>query len=169
MSKQIIPVIVKVINVIVWVLVSIAMIVLVGMMLITVVDVSGRYLLNKPIVGSTEITEVMMVSLSFLALVWCTMKKVHIRLDLLTDYIPPATRTINDTIFFVLGMVLFSFISWQNFLMAKANYIAGYSSWVLHIPNYPFYFVVAITTGIVALILLLFIIQNIVQGIKKWK
>jgi len=169
MDSQKPPVVVKVFNVAFWVLVSVAMLILVGMMLLTVVDVGGRYLINKPIVGSTEITEVMMLSLAFLALVWCTVKKVHIKLDLLTDHIPPAVRTINDTIFFILGMVVFSLISWQNFRMARDHLAAGHSSWVLHIPNYPFYFVVAITSGIVALVLLLFIIQNIVQGIKRWK
>ena len=169
MSGQIISDVAKVINIIVWVLLGIAMVVLIGMMLLTVVDVGGRYLINKPILGSMEVTEVMMVCLAFIGLVWCTMKNVHIKLDLLTGYIPPKVRTINDTIFFALGMVLFSLMSWQNFLMAKTNWIAGHSSAVINIPKFPFYLVVSITCGVTALILMLFIIQNIIQVVKKWR
>jgi TRAP-type C4-dicarboxylate transport system permease small subunit len=149
-------------------LVNIGMVILAAMVLLTVVDVFGRYLLNRPIVGSAEVTEVMMVSLSYFALVWCTMRKAHIKLDLLTEHIPPSVQTLSDIVFHLLGLGLFSFIAWQNFLMGRDNWLEGYTSWVLHIPNYPFYFVVAIACGMVALVLLLFIVQNIGQVIKRW-
>ena len=56
-----------VINAIVRTLVYAAMVILGAMMLLTVIDVFGRYLLNRPLVGSTEVTEVMMVTLAFFA------------------------------------------------------------------------------------------------------
>ena len=157
-----------VINAIVRTFVYIAMVILGAMMLLTVVDVAGRYLLNRPIVGSTEVTEVMMVTLAFFAMVWCTMKKVHIKLDLLTEYIPSTVQTISDIVFYLLGLVLFSCIAWQNFLMARDNWLAGHTSWVLNIPNYPFYFLVAVSCGMVAIVLLLFIVQNIGQVMRRW-
>lgn len=157
-----------VINAIVRTLLYVAMVILGAMMLLTVVDVSGRYLLNRPIVGSTEVTQVMMVTLAFFAIVWCTKTKSHIKLDLLTEYIPPAAQIISDIIFYLLGLGLFSFTAWQNFLMARDNWLAGYTSWVLNIPNYPFYFLVAIACGMVALVLLLFIVQNIGQVMRRW-
>jgi len=46
----------------------IAMTLLTAMMLLTVSDVSGRYLLNRPIEGSMEATQQMMVSLAFFGL-----------------------------------------------------------------------------------------------------
>lgn len=159
----------KILNILVRIMFYIAVVLLAAMMLLTVVDVSGRYLLNRPLVGSTEVTQQMMVSLAYFAIVWCTMKKAHIKLDLFTERIPLVAWTIIDILFYFLSIVLFSFIAWQNFRMARDHMLAGHSSWVLNIPNYPFYLLVAIACGIVVLILLLFIVQNIGQVMKRWK
>ena len=158
----------RVLNAVVRTLLNIAMAVLGAMMLLTVADVTGRYLFNRPLTGSTEVTEYMMAVLSFLALAWCTKKKTHIKLDIMDRYIPATSRVISDIVFYLLGLGLFSLTSWQNFLMASNHMFAHYDSPVLKIPDYPFYLLVSFACGIVALVLLFSIVQNIGQVIKKW-
>jgi TRAP-type C4-dicarboxylate transport system permease small subunit len=157
-----------VINAIVRTLLNIAMAALAAMMLLTVADVTGRYLFNRPLTGSTEVTEFMMACLSFLALVWCTLKKTHIKLDLMDRYIRATPQIISDIFFYLLGVGLFSLVSWQNFLLARVHQIGLYDTPVLKLPDYPFYLVVSFACGMVALVLLLSIIQNISQMVKKW-
>jgi TRAP-type C4-dicarboxylate transport system permease small subunit len=159
----------KILNILVRIMLYLAMVLLAAMMLLTVADVSGRYLFNLPIEGSTEVTQQLLVSLAYFGLVWCTMKKAHIKLDLFTERIPLVAWAIIDILFYLLSVVLFSCIAWQNFIMARDSMLAGHSSWVLNIPNYPFYLLVAIACGVVVLILLLFMIQNIDQVMKRWK
>ena len=79
----------RVLNAVVRTFLNIAMVVLAAMMLLTVADVTGRYLFNRPLTGSTEVTEFMMACLSFLAMAWCTKKKTHIKLDIMDRYLPP--------------------------------------------------------------------------------
>ena len=117
MGEQIMTRVETVIYAIVRALVYTAMIILGAMMLLTVVDVSGRYLLNRPIVGSTEITQVMMVILAFFAMVWCTKTKTHIKLDLLAEYIPSTAQIISDIFFNLLALGLFSLTAWQNLIL----------------------------------------------------
>lgn len=158
----------RVLNAVVRTFLNIAMVVLAAMMLLTVADVTGRYLFNRPLTGSTEVTEFMMACLSFLAMAWCTKKKTHIKLDIMDRYLPPTAQAISDIVFYLLGLGLFSLISWQNFLMARYHLVARYDSPVLKIPDYPFYMLVSFACGIAALVLLFLIVQNIGQVIKKW-
>lgn len=141
--------------------------VLVAMMLLTVVDVFMRYVLNRPILGATEITQFMMVTLAFFMAVWCTMLKAHIKVDLMSRYIPPMAQTISESIYSILGLGLYFLIGWQIFLEAGDKWSIGQLSEILDIPVYPFYLVVAIACGMVALMLLLHLVQNIVQAVKR--
>ena len=159
----------KAINALVWVLAIIAAVVLAAMMLVTVVDVGGRYLLNRPLLGSTELTEFMMVPLCFIAFIWCTQKKLHIKLDIATKYLPPIFWAVMDSIFYLLGIGLFSFIAWQNYLKGLERLLERHTSDILVIPFYPFYFLISFASAIIVLILLLFVVQYIGKGIKKWK
>ncbi|EOD79597.1 hypothetical protein D515_01391 [Grimontia indica] len=63
---------------------------LIGMMLLTVLDVLGRYLLGTPILGGSELTGFMLLVLVMLMLPLLVFKDDQIRVDLLTDTISPA-------------------------------------------------------------------------------
>ena len=143
--------------------------ILVVMMLLTVADVFMRYVFNQPIQGTTEITQFMMVSLAFLTLVWTTMRRVHIRVDLISQHISLKARLISDSFYFLLTCGAYFFICRQTFLEAGAIRRVGEISEILDIPVYPFYLVVAVASGIVVLILMIHTVQGIVQAVKQWK
>ncbi|OEY65951.1 TRAP transporter small permease [Marinobacter sp. X15-166B] len=60
-----------------------------ALMLLTTVDVCGRYFFNSPITGTVELTQLMLAALVFLALPMVCWREEHISVDLL-DAVYPA-------------------------------------------------------------------------------
>src|SRR5258707_10984481 len=58
------------------------------LMLLTCVDVVGRYFLNKPLTGGFELTEVLLASLIFAGLPLVTLRGDHITVDLFDPVTP---------------------------------------------------------------------------------
>lgn len=93
-------------------------IILTAMMLLVTGDVLGRYLFNRPIHGTTEITEFMMVGLLYLTLAHTQTDKAHIRVEMFITHLSPGTRLILEMIAYLLGFILFVLITWQGILSA---------------------------------------------------
>lgn len=149
-------------------LVGIAAIVLVvGMMLLTVGDVFLRAVFNRPIMGSTEVTQLMLLTLSFFAIVFCTTRRSHVKVDILAGYLPSKVQLINDTLFLFFGLVLYWTISWNSFKEAKMLKESGQTTDILEIPVHPFYQLIGLCCGILGLMLLTFMLSNIIKVIRK--
>jgi TRAP-type C4-dicarboxylate transport system permease small subunit len=58
-----------------------AAVVLFAMMALTAVDVAGRYLLNKPLPGGFEITEILLAALIYCGLPLVSQRREHIVID----------------------------------------------------------------------------------------
>src|SRR5690606_41829295 len=64
---------------------AIAVVSLCGMSLLTVIDAAGRYLLNRPIIGSVELVELLMIAVIFSRVPLMTRARGHITVDGLTQ------------------------------------------------------------------------------------
>ena len=93
---------------------------LVAMMLLTVSDVFLRYAFRRPIFGSTEITEIMIVMLGFLGLAWCAVKGGHLKVDLLMSRFSPRLQAIFDSFTYFAGLVICIIIAWRSLLESIA-------------------------------------------------
>lgn len=144
-------------------------VVLVMMMLMTVSDVFARYVFNKPILGTAELIQFMMVTLAFLAMVVITGVRGHIKVDLLSKYLPPMVKTSTEGIYSFFGIIIFALISWQNFIQVNEMQRTSRYSNLLDIPYSPFYFILAVSCGLIAMILLLNMIQCIIRVVERWK
>lgn len=131
---------------------TIAAVVLFSMMLLTFADVAGRFLLNKPINGSLEITEFMMGLIVAFAIAFTAFRKGHIRVDIIMQYVPRKVNLWMDIFAYLLSSVFYIFISWQTWLNGVSVMKSKLTSAVLLIPSFPFVFTVAIAAGIVALV-----------------
>ncbi len=125
--------------------------VLLSMMLLTAVDVGGRYLFRSPIMGVFELTEFMMVCVVFLSLAFTQSEKGHIEVDLVVRRFPKhlqhAVSVVNNLLtFLVLGL-----IAWKGFERALEVMELEEVSGTLSIPVYPFLFVVSLGAGVMAL------------------
>ena len=83
------------------------------MMSLTFCDVIGRYLLNKPIEGASDITELMMVLIVFLAMAYTQICKGHVQVDLLFVRMPKRIQAILETVYSIFSAGILILISWR--------------------------------------------------------
>jgi TRAP-type C4-dicarboxylate transport system permease small subunit len=129
-----------------------ASVLLVGMMVLTFADVVGRYLLNKPIRGAFEVTELALLVLIFAGLPLVSHADEHVTMDFIDRLLPPAGRMLAIRLAHVVCAAIMAFLTWQVWI--KAGRIAGYGDTtdVLRIAVGPFvYFMDAMIalTGLV--------------------
>jgi len=128
--------------------------VLAVMMFLTVLDVCLRYLFNRPLPGTYEITEFMMVVTVFFAVAYTQIQKGHVRVELLVSRLPPKAQAVIDSSVSFLSLGLLSLITWQSFIMAKAQMANELTSTILRVPVFPFVLVVVFGCGLLSLVLL---------------
>jgi TRAP-type transport system small permease protein len=141
-------------------------IMLAAMMFLTFFDVGGRNLVNKPIIGSYEITEFMMVILVGFGLSFCAKFKGHIRVDVVMAYTSrKATRWFN--IFaYALSFIFYVLLTWQGWLNAWSNLSGKSASTVLLVPIYPFTFLLVVGAALTALVFLRDFLKSVEEVIK---
>ena len=99
----------------------IAEISLAAMMLLTVVDVLGRYVFHFPVAGSVELTEMLMVAVIFAGIPLATAAHAHVAVDLVTMTLGPRARRVQQAASHLLALcasLLFGVVSWDRALSA---------------------------------------------------
>ncbi|WP_460275929.1 TRAP transporter small permease [Celeribacter sp. ULVN23_4] len=126
---------------------------LLTMMGLTVTDVLGRYLLNNPVKGATELTELMLAALIFLGLPAATLDREHVTVDLLTDRLPLAVEKIRRPVVLVLSSGVQVMVAWR--LWVTSDQVAGYggTTATLELPIAPIGYFAAALCVISALIM----------------
>lgn len=130
---------------IVAVLKAIAVASLCGMSLLTVVDATGRYLFNHPIIGSVELVELMVIAVIFSSIPLMTRARGHITVDGFSHLFSARAVALQDRFGALLATVVSGFLAWVTW--GKAASTAGYGDMtaMLGIPLAPFvYFMAAL-------------------------
>jgi TRAP-type C4-dicarboxylate transport system permease small subunit len=89
---------------------------LIVMMLLVVTNVTGRYLFERPLHGTIEITEFIMVTIVYFTLSHTQAIKSHIRVEFLLGVMPRRMKIVFDLITYVFGLTIFALITWQGVL-----------------------------------------------------
>ena len=132
----------------------VAWVVLFIMMTMTMVDVLLRKFTNMTIIGAGEMTEMMMAVVVFCSLAQCQADDGHIRIDLIMGKASPRVRSAVDAATQFLCFGLICLVTWGTFRHALEIKAWEEVSIDLAIPIYPFVFVAAIGSAMLALILL---------------
>jgi len=140
--------------------------VLAAMMLLTVSDVFLRYFLKTPILGTTEITENMMVCLTFFGMAWCAAQKSHLKVDLVMSRFSPRTQAAVDGATTLAGMVMVILIAWRSLLEGMAVRELHIISSLLRIPAYPFYYVIALGFFLLGLVMAAQAVDHIGKAVR---
>jgi len=122
------------------------------MMVLTFFDVVGRYLLNRPIRGAFEITELGLLVLIFAGLPLVSHADEHVTMDFIDRILPErAARAWVRMMHAICAAIMF-FLAWQVWI--KANRIASYSDTtdVLRITIGPFVYFMALMIGLTGLV-----------------
>jgi len=131
---------------------SMAGIVLFGIMMVTVVDVFGRYVLKRPLPGSSEITEILMAVLIYAGLPVVSQHNAHIRVDMFGGITPRWMVPIRDTLIGLLCTATMAVLAWR--LWVYADQLRGNRDVTeyLKIPQAPICYVLAVFAGVTAAI-----------------
>ena len=136
------------------VLLGIAAVILFAMLLLTCADVIGRYLLNAPINGKTELTRFMMAGLIACALPVIGVTGGHISVDLLDRFFSPRAAAWRDLATDGLAAIALGVLGYWLIFRADRLLSRGYVSDFLHLPLYPIAYFVAVMTFVACLALI---------------
>ena len=131
---------------------SVGRVILALMVILISLDVVLRYFFNRPIKGSYELIEFMMVLVVFLGLAYTQVRKGHVSITLFTGKLSPGQLSVILSITYLLCIIIFSLITWRGILQAEALRVNGTSSDLLFIPNFPFMWIVVIASVLLSLI-----------------
>ena len=128
-----------------------ASVLLFGMMVLTFFDVVGRYLLNRPIRGAFEITELGLLVLIFAGLPLVSHADEHVTMDFIDRILPPRLAALWVRVMHAICAAIMFFLAWQVWL--KADKIAGYGDTtdVLRIAIGPFVYFMSAMIGLTGL------------------
>ncbi len=133
----------------------VGMALLLVMMLFVSADVALRYVLNRPIKGTLELTEFMLVAVIFLGLAYTQAGEGHVGVTLVVDRLPRRAQPAIDSVTSFLALGVFGLIVWQSFQHAMTAWQQGATSDTLLIPMGPFMMLVPLGAGVLCLELLL--------------
>jgi TRAP-type C4-dicarboxylate transport system permease small subunit len=136
------------------------------MMLLTAMDVLLRYIFNRPITGSYEITEYMMAIVVSSALAYCAVVKGHVVVDLVISRFPSRVQAILNSVHLLISFALFVFVTRQSYLYIFTMAESERTSAVLLIPIFPFIAILTIGLGIYTLQLLADLVDTMHKAVK---
>ena len=124
------------------------------MMVLTFFDVVGRYLLNRPIRGAFEITELGLLVLIFAGLPLVSHADEHVTMDFIDRLLPDAGRRLVVRAVHAICAAVMFFLTWQVWIKAGKISSYGDTTDVLKITVGPFVYFMALAillTGLVHL------------------
>jgi TRAP-type C4-dicarboxylate transport system permease small subunit len=131
-----------------------------AMMLLTFVDVIGRYWFSAPVIGGFEVTEIMLATIIFCGLPLVTLRDGHISADLIEDYLPAWFRVLRDRAVYVLMTTALGYIGIR--LFQKAGDFVRYNDQtaVLNIPLAPVCYAMSVLAMLSAIITAIFVFSG---------
>jgi TRAP-type C4-dicarboxylate transport system permease small subunit len=143
----------------------IAMVTVGVIMMLTVADVFMRYVFSRPITGSTEITEFMMVIL-IVGIVPTAIANRHIRVDILMERLTPKGQALFDAITIFVGSCLVVILGWRAFMACLFMIRNDVRSPTLDVPIYPFYVIMAMGFIFLFFSMIVIFVQKIVEAFR---
>ena len=125
----------------------------VGMTVVTTVDVLGRTV-GHPLPGAYDIVTVLGGLAIACALPYTTAVKGHVAVEFFFHKLRRRGRIILDTVNRCIGISLFAILGWQTMRYARSLRNSGEVTPTLELPLYPVVYVVAASCFLVALVVL---------------
>lgn len=151
----------RVVNPISAIMDSVGRVVLASMVLLITIDIVLRYFFDRPIKGSYELVEFMLVALVYLGLAYTQTKKRHISVTLLTSKLSKAQMSVITSATNLLCLCIFSVITWRCILQACVLRANNTTSPVLLIPSFLFMWVVVFGSALLCFVFLIDFLDSV--------
>jgi len=133
-------------------------------------EVFCRYVLNKPILGTVEISEYLLVLFVFSGMAYTQSISGHIKIDLITLQLPPTVQGALKIVSLLLALCVFGFISWETTKAFLISWQIKEVRWgALPLPVWPVKFVVAAGSVILCLQFVIDIADEFRSGLFRLK
>lgn len=116
----------------------ISCIVLFLMMMLTFIDVTGRYLFNSPLPALAEIISFMMSALVFCILPLVCFREEHVTIDLLDGFVPTVLKRVQGVFVNVVSAGALAFIAWRLGEKASSHFRFEEATDELYMDIWPF-------------------------------
>ena len=126
---------------------------MVGMMVVTCVDVISRGF-NRPIFGAVEVVSFMATLVLACAMPLTELENGHVGVDLFVRHLSPRGQAWFDAITKLLSGSLFGLVGWQMWVYGNTVKETGEVSMSLQFPDYILIYVVAVAFGVLSLVIL---------------
>lgn len=108
--------------------------------IIILVDVLGRYLFNRPIIGLQDITGLLVVVVVAASLPACLANRGNIRIDMVGKLFGPRVERAFNAFGALCLLVFVALLAWQVLVYATEINSYGERTWVLRLPTAPAFF-----------------------------
>lgn len=133
---------------------SAGMIWVLAMMLLTAVDVTGRYLFSRPVLGSIEMSEFMLALFGMLGMAYTERMDANVRVTVLERFLPGRVTALLNALVYLLSAGIMALLAYQGWMTGIEEFDYRTASDNLGIPVYPFFFLLSLSTGILVLTIL---------------
>ncbi|WP_156272031.1 TRAP transporter small permease [Neomoorella glycerini] len=140
---------------------------LIGMMFLVVIDVFLRFVFNRPILGSYEIVEYLMVLVVFLSLANGQLSKTHVSVEVVTQYLRGRIRAFFEFITALISLGIFILLTWGGILQVGHVRATHQVSQALAIPHWPFQIIVVLGGVLFCLVLAADIVAALSRVLEK--
>lgn len=135
------------------------------LMLLTTVDVVGRYFFNLPVRGSVELTQLMLASVVFLALPTVCWREEHVSIDLLDAVLPKRLIWLRQLIVNLIVSVTLAVMSRRVWALGERAFEWGDVTEFLRIDTGYLIYLIAIMLGLSALLTLVRAVGYLLEGV----
>ena len=126
-----------------------------AVMMLTLVDVSGRKLADASVPGSLELTELLMVTVIFAGLPLVSLRGEHVVFDSLDPLLPRAVRRVQNLLVELFCSAALFGVAWLMWSKAGQMLEYGDTTAQLKISQGPFVYAMSVLCGVTGLIHLL--------------
>ena len=133
------------------------------MMVLTTVDVAGRYFFSKPVPGAIELSSFMLGIFGMLGMAYTHQKGANVRVTMVTRALPPVAANLLDILTAILTLQVVAMLAWYGVVMGVEEFHARTTTDTLAIPLYPLQFLMALG----ALLLGLEILVNLCESVNN--
>jgi TRAP-type C4-dicarboxylate transport system permease small subunit len=147
------------------VVVMVSMVLIVGVMFFTTADVIGRFF-DRPILGSFQISELILVWIICLAWPFTAGVRGHVRVEIFISRLPQTVQDVTGLFINLMTLGIFILLVWQGIETIKFTIEMRELVSIIDIPLYPFQFAVPIGALLTCLVLLIQLVK-LVRNLKK--
>ena len=117
------------------------MLVLIPMMLLTSTEVVSRFLWDRPLPGTVELSSYMLSFFVLLGLAYTQQVKGHVRVTMILDKLPPTLSLCVEVLTSLACLFIVGLMAWQGWVVGMEQQTV---SDMLRVPQWPFRLLVAL-------------------------